>query len=210
MNQYFKDKPYLLPLLFFSSAVFVGVVSFASLLPTVFEAQSEVSNREQSVSDLTDSVQTLNSISDSQLNTETKLVNDALPEGKDVAAVFAALSEVASKHNVTIDGFTLDVGDVFIQEGVRTAQSGVSQLQVDVTFSSPSTEDTEAFVTALYEELPLAEVDEMRVVEDQGRITINFFYKDIDFERLSREFIIPPRQGDDLQLLQTIQQFEDN
>jgi len=164
-----------------------GFIMLVRIIIPQFGIISDLNNQITSQIDtnvrLNESIEALNGINESELERDYELAMQALPTDKSIGAVFEALTIAAGKSNVTIGGLNIQVGSVYSQETGKIKESnvdGVPFLNMIVRVSGTNTIDITNFAQALYETLPVAEINTISVSDTAGEFDVNFYFKPIN------------------------------
>lgn len=121
-------------------------------------------------------------ISENQIESNYQLVTTALPIQKDIILIFGELNTAASRANVELGGFSLQVGNVYVEDNkaidTKKNINGVPYLNILVGVSGDS-RGLRAFADELYKSLPLVEIESIDISQRNARYEVNFFYKPI-------------------------------
>ena len=155
------------------------------------------------------SYSTLNSRTDEALNSQLITVENALPSNKNIISVYDSISNIALKHEMVIDGFTIKVGGLYSKDPKKSQQEqlsvlGVPFLRVIVNISSQNINDLTRFINNLYESLPLAEIKVLNASVNEATVEVNFYYKPYNLQALTGEDVITPLSTQEEQVLNKI------
>lgn len=214
MNFYeLKNRPHFLPLLFVTIGVLLLGVIFFTQFPYITQTSSSIDNKRSEVAQLQESVDYISTYPNDQLEEDVEVVNIALPPEKDVTLVFGAISRLASDSNVALESYSVSVGDVF-EAGAGTLVDDepdtASMMQVDIVAEAQSTSDINAFMENLYLRLPLSSIETIRLVEEDARIALSFYYlEDRNINTLSGD-TVQPLDENLLEALETVRSYSQN
>jgi len=174
MNKLLKYKKYLPTLLFILGVVLLLITIF-SQGPRLFSLLSEYEDLARQTDEKRLKLNSVRQISGQQIEDQLDLVSTALPSEKNATLIYSGITSVAAKHAVEVKNFSIDVGDVFISND--TGDTSVQELVVQLDVVSPSYINTRLFITDLYRSLPISEIENVRLVEGEGQMSLIFFYK---------------------------------
>lgn len=208
LNTYYaKYRSKLLPVVF----IFAGFIIFMQVaLPNISSItvlSQQVKNSEQDIVDLKESVRFLTSINERELDSQVSLVTQALPPGKDASQIYSALALVSATSGMGLNGFSVNVGDVFSKRtsAKPIAGGGVPSLSVNVEVVNVTKESLSAFANELVTAFPVNQIAAVQVAGGSGTIKVNFFYKPYDLNLINQNNITPLTPAE-TKTLQTLEQ----
>lgn len=170
-------KKYLAFVLFFVGGL-VLIIALSRFLPEILGLNREVSRLSTKNQELESTLSSILGYAGGAQAAQIEVVDTALPSDKDASLIYASLTKAAADYAVTIDSFSVDVGEVYVSDSsTKGRDDTVSELTVILDVTSPSTGNTLQFVQALYRSLPITQIDTMRLIDGRGQITLTFYYK---------------------------------
>lgn len=212
-SKYKKKKSSVISIALVLGAVVMILTVIVPQISSIGEVSQQITSKKEHVTMLKKSYAVLSSQPDEAVNTSFAAVDKALPNTKNVLAVFNALSGVAAKTNVQMEGFTLQVGNLYQKDKKKqqeeiTNVKGVPVLSVTLRVVSATQGQVVEFADLLYKSLPLAEIKTLNVTKDAGDFQINFFYKPYDLQNLAEQEQIDPLDSQAQQALRTINEWQ--
>lgn len=207
-----EDKPYLLPIFLVTASI---VLFFIVVVPQFFVMLNlfgDMQAKEEQIDRLSLSYTTLSNMNDFSLSQDYDLVTTAMPNNKDIVRIFTVVSRLALRTGVTLQGFSLEPGNVYSQEspsfseGTEAAQT----LKVDIRLEAAALSSLEAFASQLHEVLPLAEIDELKMVQGQGSLVMRFYYSPIRSEAIVEDYIVDDFSSSERELLNELGTWSNN
>lgn len=214
MNFYeLKNRPHFLPLLFATTGILLLGVLFFTQFPYIMQTSSSIDSKRSEVAQLQESVDYISTYPNDQLEQDVEVVNLALPPEKDVTLVFGTISRLARDSNVLLESYSVTVGDVFKAGAgalVEDEPDNASMMQVDMVAEAQSTSDINAFMENLYLRLPLSSIETIRLVEDDARIALSFYYLEDKNVNTSSGDTVELLDENLLEALETIRDYSQN
>jgi hypothetical protein len=178
---YKKYKQQILPIVFLLAAFFV---IFKVIMPQWSEIQdfkSSLEDKSVDVKTLKSNIDFLDSISDDVVNKNYDLLTTAIPQEKNILLIFTELNNVADKNNVTLGGLSVKVGGVYSSDKNKPITSsqaidGIPYLNISVE-AKGNTISLKDFGQSLYQSLPLVDIKEIDIGENDARYDVNFFFE---------------------------------
>lgn len=206
---YTKYKKQILPLLLIILSLFIV---FRVILPQFFsisETNSAIAAKKQELETLKNSIKVLETISDDIVSADLALSTDALPTTKDVARIFGALSTAAKTSDTDLNEFSLKIGGI-LGKDITTGDIsaiGVPQVSVVAKVSSSDPSGLIQFAEEINHTLPLSEIKKIDANGNEGTFEINFYYKPIDLNLISKNDKVAPLTPADRNLLNELNGF---
>lgn len=202
---------YITPAVIFLSSVLIAVYVIIPQISYVSEIKQKIDEKQRQLDSLKTTLNAINTINSSGISDKLSTVNAALPNNKDIIAVYSALNLAARKASVSIRGFTVKVGGVYSQKGVKELTlRGVDQnpsLTLLINTTSSSMGNSLIFSKELYAAFPISEIKNLSSSQNETNYEVNFFYKPYDLSRISKQVTINPLTTSEESILTTIQNF---
>ncbi|MBI4092145.1 MAG: hypothetical protein HY427_03015 [Candidatus Levybacteria bacterium] len=196
---YTKYKKQILPLTLILLSLFIAFRVILPQFSSISQTNAAIESKRQELETLSNSIKVLETASDDAVSEDLTISTDALPTSKDVTKIFGALSSAASTSNTELNEFSLKIGGVFGKEvsPADTSAIGVPQVSVVAKVSSSDTSNLIQFAKRLDTTLPLSEIKQIDAVGNLGTFEINFYYKPIDLNLVSKkDKVVPLTQAD--------------
>jgi hypothetical protein len=170
---YTKYKEYLLPLVVI--LVCIGLFIFVLIpgIQNLFYSQQEAKVEAEKLTMLRNNLNTLNNLSDTQLDSQLQIVASALPPNKDFAGILNAIGVAANNSGVILGDYNFSVGDITNNQSFQPFPS----LQLTLTISAGGINSVIKFVSELYKTVPISEVSSIRADAMGSQITVLFYYR---------------------------------
>lgn len=157
-------------------AFLILALGMSRIAPSIFQLHEEVDVLSTEISQQEQALASLVAYGGSKAG-DLEIVNTALPSEKNASLIYGKISQAAATYAVTIDSFSVDVGEVYVSDAEGGRDEAVSQLSVTLNITSPSVANTQQFVKELYRSLPLSEITSLKLSDGKGEVTLSFFYK---------------------------------
>ena len=204
---YNKYKSILYPVLFVVGGI---VIIFQVILPTltsIGDLRAQVSSQEQLLSDYQGSMSVLKNITLEDFTPKVDTTVAALPSSKDLQAFYLAITKSSTASNVSLNGFSARLGDVFQKNGQKQqAVLGIPFVVVSVKLSGVDVESMSLFLKDLTRELPLSQVVRLSFAQGTADADIQFFYKPFDLSYLNK-IVVAPLSSQDQKILNQLSSF---
>ena len=206
---YTKYKKHILSIALILLSLFIVFRVIFPQFSSISETNSIIENKKQERETLNNSIKVLETTADDALLKDMVLSTDALPTAKDVTRIFRALSSAASASNTGLNEFSLKLGGIFGKEKntINTSVIGVPQILVIAKVSSSDPSDLIRFGQELNRTLPLSEIKKIDVANNIGTYEINFYYKPMDLNLISKKDKVMPLSSADRNLLNELNNF---
>lgn len=193
VSEYYKNYTGLIySVLFILGSVLIIFVVIMPSISSIGSLQGELQASQKKLVDYNNSATLLKNFDDKQLSNQMDLVSRALPSSKDIQAIYLALTQSASTANISVRGFTVQVGDVFKKSSQKQqADSGIPFVKVNVNLSGMNLETLAGFTAALSKQFPLNKVALVNVVQGEVNMDIDFYYKPYDLSLINRSTVSP-------------------
>jgi len=167
---YFKYRAYIFPILGISiswALIFMFVIpQFQIFLAT----KDQVAASEQTLASLTQNYNTLITINDSDLKSQSSIVNKALPKEKDFAGILNAISFTSAASGATLQDYSFQLGQL---NGSGTFNGNTTQISLVI---KGDLNLAKSFMITLSNTLPISEVTSFNESSGQtASIVANFF-----------------------------------
>lgn len=189
---YQKYKKNLIPVTLIFASLFM---IFRIALPQfsgINQTRSQIDAKEQELTTAQQTLSTINALS-AEIDENIENVQTALPVEKDITLIFSALTSAAEKADVTLSDYSIKVGNIFEKETKPARKAtGTPEVTVNATIRASDSASLLSFSKEMYDVLPLAEVRNVRIVENEANLEMRFFYKPVDVAALSRVEHVAP------------------
>lgn len=179
---YRKYKQQLLPAALVFAAFFILFRIALPQLSEISAVNQQIDKKEQNIADLQNSLTLLQTIPINTIDRDFEVATTALPAEKNVALMFTMLNSAANKADVSLQGFSLKVGDIFDTKKELTGEKSIDGLPyLSVTIQAEgNNSDLKNFAENLYQSLPLVELTRVSIDKGLGSYDVNFFFKPYD------------------------------
>lgn len=203
---YVRYKDFGIPIIVIVVCLIVFVQFLFPQLQNLFALSQEAKNASGKISVLGENVKLLSSLDDLTLESYLKLVNAAVPKGKDFIGIINAISYASSFSGVEVKDFQLNIGDLSEDISDTNAFSWVSvSLSMDGGIDRLNT-----FIEGLNNTLPLSEIRNINVGASGSMIDVSFYYR--AFSPIKQDDFSPikPISSDGLALINSLSKFNYN
>lgn len=149
--------------------IFIVVPEFKHYLSSKEELKMET----QKLEVLRNNYNFLLSLDDSKINTDFKILSQALPSNKDFVGIMSAITIAGSKAGVSVEDFNFSLGDLD-KAGIDVSQ--FPSIKIDVNIGGNAQAVTE-FITQLYKTVPASEIKSIKSSGNATSLIIVFYYK---------------------------------
>lgn len=169
---YYRYRPFILPVLVLLVCTFLFLYVIIPQMRSWLSLEGQITDTRAKVQTLTQDITSLSSVNDTNLDSQMRIVAKALPVSKDLISMLGSLDNAGVSSGVSISDYSVQS-----MAGSAVGTNQVIQLSLSVTGNLAS---VEKFITALKNEIPLADVVDMRTTQTSSALTITFFYKPLD------------------------------
>lgn len=205
-----KYKQDLLPIALTVASIILVVRVLIPQFNGILEFRDDLQAQVATNDGLRESINTLNSISNIQLEEDYNLVLSTLPVSKSIGSIYSALSSAASESNVTIGSLNLQVGSIYSTEEVPERKvEGVPFLNLLVRVNGQSASDAQKFAQTLYEKLPINEINSISATDTDGSYDVDFFFKPLNTNSFQAQTRLQPLTPSHQELLTTLRSWSE-
>ncbi len=202
-------KQVIIPLILIVGCFLILFFVILPQVPSISGKLSTIKKQNGIVSDLKNSISTVNSESSQTLDSEVSTSTTALPTVKDISVIFDALTRAAESSNTTLSTFSLNVGGVYgTAARIPNNTPGTPNVNVIAHVQSSDSRGLVDFATALSKTLPLSEVKKINVSGGEGTYDIDFYFKPVDSAKIAKQDHVAPLTASDKSLLNQLEQIE--
>lgn len=190
-NFFQKYKDILIPLILIVCAVFIIFQAVMPSLGSITELNRELRSEEKKLIDYKNSENVLASLNEQELLSRFETATSALPNTKDIQAIFLALNSAASESDLVLSGFSVQAGEVFEKNAKNKNIQGTPAVTVSIELSGVNENSILLFIKNLGGNFPLSKVTKMDLVNGAAELDIEFFYKPYDLNRINANVVLP-------------------
>lgn len=206
---YVKYKPWILPVALFSASFFIVFRIIVPQFSSISDTKNSISDKQGVLDRLTTTYQTLSAQDPTRVDDQLKTVNTALPTAKDIAGIFSAILDSASKAGVSLGGFSIKVGGIYGKAAVESTVSGAfPALAMEIKINAKTASELANFSDVLQKKLPISEIKTFDFSRTTGSIGVNFFYKPTDLAIISKQDKVAPLTPQEQKLLDTLETYK--
>jgi hypothetical protein len=206
---YTKYKQQILPLLLAILSIFIVLRVILPQISSISETNSLIESKQQELNTLLSSLRVLETTPDDTLENDFAIAGSALPISKDVSRLVEAMNSAARASNTKLGEFSFKIGGVFGKENAsgETSDIGVPQASVVTRVSSDDPYSLILFAEKLSQTLPLSEIRKIDTVGNTGVFEVEFYYKPVDVNLISRTDRVLPLNQNDRNLLNQLKEW---
>lgn len=209
---YQKYRQYFLTVIIILSGIFVVWKITIPQFDEIGKSLSKIDEQKKEIRDLNNTLTLLNSLSEEAIDQDLSTANNALPQAKDILAIYLGILEATSNSGTTLDSFSSKVGTIYKVEGVEEAIPGKRQstkvqnpsISVTTIIKASTITSFQDFSDEITNILPLADVKKMNYSASEGELELTFFYNEHDFEKFAKTINIQPLSEEQQKLLQDL------
>ena len=123
----------------------------------------------------------LTNLDEGETDNQLKILSSTLPSDKDFAGVMNAISNNASKSNVSVGDFKFRVGDLSVSSNASVVNA---PLDVNVSLTG-DTQSIISFINQAYKASPLTEIKAVKLDGENTTIEMLFYYKPFSTQGLA-------------------------
>ena len=139
---------------------------------TLFIAQKEVREATQKIEVLKENLNLLANTDENSLDSQFRILNLALPAGKDFSGVLNSIYYASQKIGASLGSFSFRIGDLSKSE--KNEDFSTISLVVPVNAGAAA---VNSFVETLAKSVPLSHVSFIKIGENSSSVNISFYYK---------------------------------
>lgn len=170
---YSENKESLIPIGMIFASIVLMIFFIVPQVNGFFQKQNQIAREKEKLNNLKESLSTLSKESDLTLDSNLKIVSQALPPNKDFAAILNAISSTASVTGVSLGDFEFQIGNITKENIIPT---GTPNIKISLNISG-STSQTIAFIKELRKTIPISQVAGAKSSGSFAAIEIVFYYK---------------------------------
>ena len=194
-----KNKSYILPVVVIIISVLLFLQFAIPQFNALFKAREEAKTTLAKIKKLKENLAVLSNIDDNVLDSQLNTLSLALPLRKDYIGVLDTINSVAKETNVSVGGFSLEIGDISKSEN---SESFFPMIR----FSAPINTDilgTFRFINGIGKTaVPLSNVYYVNAGKESASVGLAFYYMPISsISNLNPDATIVPVSKDGLALI---------
>jgi hypothetical protein len=141
---------------------------------------------------------------ESALDEQIGVSTSALPLSKDYVGILNAISIASIKSGAGVKDYSLSVGEI-TEKG--SAEEGYPSLDIGLSLQG-SQEQIVAFISNIYQTVPLSEVLGVNLSKDSATLNLKFYYKAQPPSNFSEDSPLNPISAESLGTIRTISEWE--
>lgn len=201
-TDYYRYRAFIVP----SAVLFACILLFIYVIIPQIQGwlmlQGQIVTLRNKVQTINQDLSNLSSVSDPDLDAKLTTVAKALPVNKDLIAILGALNTAGIGSGVTINDYTVqDTG------ATMEANNQTTQLTININGSLST---IKKFITALKNQLPLADVTELRSTNDMSTVTVAFFFSPVPHRNFDESQMIRSLSPADITAINTLSSLDKN
>lgn len=209
---YKKYQTNFVPVTLILASLFIVYRVIFPQFASISETRRQIEGKEKEISALELSLQTLQSISDQDISLKLSRAESALPNGKEIIRIFTTLTKVAGDTQAELKSFSLRVGNVYTKSKKTSNELPPElplspSLTVQTSVSSSSYSNLIGFANELRTALPLAEIETVRILGNEGKYQIKFYYKPYNLTQFAKQENIVPFSDREVQWLANVEEW---
>ena len=123
-------KSFVVPALIIVTIILIIPFAFIPLLNNVRETNDSLKSDQERLKNLSDKLDTLNSLDEAEINEKLAIVEQGLPVGKDLAPLIVGVQNLAAGSNLLVEGISLSPGSVATESAGTKSTTNQSSPQV--------------------------------------------------------------------------------
>lgn len=128
-------KSFVVPALIIITIILIIPFAFIPLLNNVRETNDSLKSDSERLKNLSDKLDTLNSLDEAEINEKLAIAEQGLPVGKDLAPLIVGVQNLAAGSNLLVEGISLSPG-IVATESAGTKDSTTNQSNPQATPNS--------------------------------------------------------------------------
>lgn len=197
-----QNKPYVLPVVI----VIISIIIFFQFVIPQFGTFLAISKEAKEVSlkleTAKENLQILTNINEETLDSQVKILSQALPLNKDFAGMLNAIYSAAQKTGVRLGSFSLKIGDLAKPEN----SDDFPLVNVSLPISS-GVNAVNSFVDVITRSVPLSKIYFVRISNLSSMVSLSFYYKPLGNSSYNQDDVSPVSQKG-LTLIDKLSKFE--
>ncbi len=193
-------KEFLLP-------VGVIIVSILMIIYVIFpqiqqylNLQNSLKEEQQKLATLKNNYNFLVSLDDKKISSDLNLLSSALPSEKDFVGIIGAISYVSAKTGVSVGDFQFSLGNLSAKSFGGTAYPS-TKINISLKGGAKS---VASFMNELVKTIPIAETTTANISNNEGTITVLFYYKPFSSQKINDQTAIVPLSARDKALIKEV------
>lgn len=195
---FYQYKNYLIPGSIIGACIFLFSFFIVPQVQNVFGIPDQEIVLKEKLSVLTKNIQLMAAIPQGDLDSQAKIVTQALPLEKDFAGIITALSVSANNAGVSLGDYGFQVGALSTSSTNLTIKKPFIEVTVELTGGITG---TKRFLEELTYKLPLSEIVSTQVGKNTASVKILFYYKPFTETQFSQDTLLQPLEEKEKELL---------
>lgn len=197
-----KNKSYILPI----AIILVSIILFFQFVIPQFgallSARKEARETLSKLQALKENLNVLTNINEETLDSQLKILSQALPLNKDFIGILNSIHYASQKTGANLGNFSFQVGDLFKSE----ESPGFPMIKVPI-FINSDVATVNNFVKTISETVPLSEVSLIKIGDVSSTVDLYFYYKPMRASNYSQDALISPISQKGLTIIQKLSGF---
>ncbi|MCL5439264.1 MAG: hypothetical protein M1268_04770 [Patescibacteria group bacterium] len=197
---YVRYRPYLI----YSGVIIICLIIFLKVvIPQIYDfftVRDEVNQIRERINVLTQNLNLLSNLNNSDLDSDLNITALALPPEKDFAGILNAIKQASAKSGAVVGDYSFMVGEI---SGKTKEIKKYPSIEVDLSLKN-DIKTTQNFLNEIYKTLPLSEVSAIDVSGNSANITISFYYKQLPKMQYNKNMTIKGLSNQDNSLLKDL------
>lgn len=197
------NKPYILPSIIIVVCIALFLQFVIPQFRILFAAQEEAKQASLKLQTLKENLNLLTNTDEKFLDARLKILNLALPLGKDFTGILNSIYLASQKTGVNLGSFSLQIGD--LQDAKKNDDFPSISLSIPVNANAVG---VSSFVETLSKTVPLSEVTIIKIRDIASSVKLSFYYKSLGLSNLKEDARINPLTQKGLGIINKISGFE--
>lgn len=191
LYKHYKD--FLLPIGVILVSILVIIYIIFPQVQQYFNSQDLLKTEQQKLETLTNNYNFLLSLNDAKTNSDFNLLSLALPPQKDFAGIIDAISYVSAKTGVAVGDFQFSLGNL---SAVNFGGTAYPSTKISINLKGDA-KGIASFINELSKTIPIAQTTTINISNDEGAITVLFYYKPFPSQNIGDQApVVPPSTRD--------------
>jgi hypothetical protein len=198
-----KNKSYIVPV----TIIFISIILFLQFVIPQFKmlltTREETRQATLKLKALQENLTIITNIDESDLDSQLKILNSALPLDKDFIGILNCIYSAAKKAGVGVGNFSLKIGDPAQSE--KGVESPIVKLSIPL---DTGVVGANSFADIMSKAMPLSETVQIKIGETSSMVELSFYYKPLGAANYSQDAKINPISQKGLAIIAQLKKFE--
>lgn len=200
-----RNKLYILPSIIIAVCIALFLQFVIPQFKILFATREEAKQASLKLQTLKESLNVLTNTDEKSLDAQLKVLNLALPLGKDFSGILNSIYLASQKTGVNLGTFSLQIGDLLDTK----EKDDLPTISLSIPMNA-NVAGVNSFAETISKTIPLSQVSLIKIRNLTSTIGVSFYYKPLDSSSYKEGARINPISQKGLSIIQELSSFENS